>query len=94
MTTFLHERTGFIEPLVAVYEPGALQLLQQAGEQDVRQLNVALPAEMRHHVPVQKGMARAFFNINYPADLELLKELEQVRESRDESRDAQGSVPC
>jgi molybdenum cofactor guanylyltransferase len=95
MTTFLHECTGYIEPLVAVYEPDALQLLQQSGEQGVRQLSVALPVEVRHHVPVQPGMGRAFFNINYPADLELLRELESVREARSiDPRDAQGSAPC
>jgi molybdenum cofactor guanylyltransferase len=95
MTTFLHVQTGFIEPLVAVYEPEALPLLERAREQGVRQMSVAVPPEARHHLAVRPGTEKTFFNINYPADLELLRELERIRGSRPEGlRDEQGGPPC
>jgi molybdenum cofactor guanylyltransferase len=94
MTTFLHEKTGFIEPLVAVYEPGALELLESAAERGTRQLSVALPSEVRWHLPVPPGMQRAFFNINYPADLELLRELERVWENSERRTRDQGGAAC
>ena len=94
MTTFLHVQTGFIEPLVAVYEQAALPLLEQARGTGVRQLSVALPPEVRHHLPVREGTQKVFFNINYPADLELLRELERFRRPSGHARNEQGSAPC
>jgi molybdenum cofactor guanylyltransferase len=94
MTTFIHEGTGFIEPLVAVYEQGALEPLSRAAEQGVRQLSIALGPEVRWHLPVPHGMQRAFFNINYPADLELLRELEQVWANSGRRTRDQGEAAC
>ncbi|MFP4072172.1 MAG: molybdenum cofactor guanylyltransferase [Desulfovibrionales bacterium] len=93
MTTFLHPETGYIEPLVAVYEPEALPLLELALERGIRKLSMALPERVRHHIPCPEGMARVFFNINYPADLLLLQELEAMRRSM-KGPETEGLRPC
>ncbi len=79
MTTFQQEDTGFIESLVAIYEPQALPLLEQAFTQGLYQLNRILPSELRHHLPYPHSEATPFFNINHPADLSMLRQLESVK---------------
>ena len=76
MTTFQQEDTGFIEALVAIYEPEALPLLEQAFDQGLYQLNRILTGPMRHHLPYPRSEATPFFNVNHPADLSLLRHLE------------------
>ena len=73
MTTFLQQETGFIEALVAVYEPQAEPLLHQAQTQGVYKLSRAIPFENRLHIPYSQIDALPFFNVNYPADLALLQ---------------------
>lgn len=75
MTTFLQSATGFIESLVAIYEPDALPFLRQAATDGCYKMSRVLPAERRHHIPYGDEEASPFFNINYPADLALLKRL-------------------
>jgi len=75
MTTFLQRETGFIESLVAVYEPGALEYLEASCEQGIYKLSRALPRELRHELPYSQEEAAVFFNINRPQDLEQLVEL-------------------
>ncbi len=76
MTTFVQEDTGFIESLVAVYEPEALPLLQAACEAGVYNLSRAVPRESRHELSYGEALRNFFFNINYPHDLEQLRQLE------------------
>jgi molybdenum cofactor guanylyltransferase len=76
MTTFVQEDTGFIESLVAVYEPEALPLLEASCEAGVYKLSRALPRESRHELPYGPEQRHCFFNINYPHDLEQLRQLE------------------
>lgn len=78
MTTFQQEDTGFIEALVAIYEPGALPLLEQAFAEHLYQLNRILPQRLRHHLPYPRSEATPFFNVNHPADLTMLRQLETV----------------
>lgn len=78
MTTFQQEDTGYIEALVAVYEPAALPLLDRAFEQGLYQLNRILTEPMRHHIPYPRSEATPFFNVNHPADLSLLRRLENA----------------
>lgn len=78
MTTFQQEDTGYIEALVSVYEPGALPLLERAFEQRLYQLNRILTGPMRHHIPYPRSEATPFFNVNHPADLSMLRHLENA----------------
>jgi molybdopterin-guanine dinucleotide biosynthesis protein A len=75
MTTFRHEETGYIESMIAVYEPGAADLLEDALSKECYKLSVAVPEERREHLSFSEEEALAFFNINYPADLALLKRM-------------------
>ncbi|MFP5239023.1 MAG: molybdenum cofactor guanylyltransferase [Acidobacteriota bacterium] len=69
MTTFQQIETGFIEALVAIYEPQAAPLLRRASEEGCRKLSRAIPAALRHVVMYSTADARPFFNVNTPADL-------------------------
>ncbi|SDB37033.1 molybdopterin-guanine dinucleotide biosynthesis protein A [Desulfonatronum thiosulfatophilum] len=78
MTTFQQEDTGYIEALVAIYEPQALPLLEQAFVDGLFQLNRILPEHLRHHLPYPRSEATPFFNVNHPADLSMLRQMESV----------------
>ncbi len=78
MTTFLQVGTNFIESLVAVYEPEALLLLESARETGIYKLSRAIPRELRHELPYGPEERHLFFNINYPHDLEALRQMECV----------------
>jgi len=76
MTTFLQRETGFIESLVAIYEPGALAHLEAASKRGEYKLSNALPRELRHELPYSREReGRVFFNINRPQDLQQLEEM-------------------
>jgi molybdopterin-guanine dinucleotide biosynthesis protein A len=80
VTTFLQSATGFIEPLVAVYEISARPHLAAALEAGVRKLARALPEAGRHLIPYGPDEAHVFFNVNYPADLAVLARLDRRAE--------------
>lgn len=69
MTTFEQAETGFIEALVAVYEPEASALLRRANEEGCRKLSRAIPAALRHCVVYRVKDGAPFFNVNTPDDL-------------------------
>lgn len=75
VTTFLQSATGFIEPLVAVYEDLARPHLAAALAAGERKLARALPEACRHLIPYGPEEAHVFFNVNYPADLAVLSRL-------------------
>ncbi len=75
MTTFLQAGTGFIESLVAVYEPGALPFLERACRGGCYKLSAALPKALRHELPYAPEEGQVFFNINRPADLQALRNM-------------------
>jgi molybdopterin-guanine dinucleotide biosynthesis protein A len=76
MTTFHDPVTGYVESLVAIYEPEALPLLVNAAALGQYKLSAALPPEHRVHAPYPENRARVFMNINRPEDLERYRELE------------------
>jgi molybdopterin-guanine dinucleotide biosynthesis protein A len=69
LTTFEQAETGFIESLVAVYQPEAAAILRHAKEEGCRKLSRAIPAALRHCVVYSVRDGRPFFNVNTPADL-------------------------
>ena len=75
MTTFQQAETGFIEALVAIYEPECLALFEAARAQDIRKLSAVVPESVREHIPYTADEALPFFNINYPADVEIARRL-------------------
>lgn len=75
MTTFRQVETGFIESLVAIYEFEALPLFRQALEDGERKLSRVVPPDLREHIPYSVREALPFFNINYPADLEMARRI-------------------
>ena len=75
MTTFQQNETGYIEALVAVYESACLPYFQRALQQGVRQLNLVVPEALRHHLPYGQEQALPFFNVNYPSDLALARQV-------------------
>lgn len=76
MTTFLQTETGYIESLVAVYEPEAAEIIENALARGVRKLSAIFTPQLRHHIPYSKDDAMPFFNVNFPADLAVLRTLE------------------
>ncbi len=75
MTTFRQRETGYIEPLVSIYEYEALPWFSAAIEKGIRQINRVLPEDKRHDIFYEAEEALPFFNINYPADLETARRL-------------------
>lgn len=78
MTTFLQADTGYIEALVSIYAREALPYFAKAVQGGVRQINRVIPPERRRDVPYERSEALPFFNINYPADLEMARRLIQA----------------
>lgn len=72
MTTFRQKETGYIESLVAVYEPPAFALLYPGLERGEFKLSRLIPEEYRHHIPYSRQNTRVFFNVNRPEDLKYL----------------------
>ena len=75
LTTFCQTETGFIEALTAIYEVAALPLFDKALAQGERKLSRIIPLERQERIAYSQGEALPFFNINYPADLELVRRL-------------------
>lgn len=78
MTTYRQAETGFIEALVSVYHRDSFVYFQQAVEAGVRQINRVIPPALRHDIVYGREDALPFFNINYPADLEMARRLIQA----------------
>ena len=74
-TTFIQEETGFIEALVSIYEFEALPLFEQAIDHGVYKLSRVIPEEQRHTLSYAQHDSLPFFNVNYPADLEMARRI-------------------
>ncbi len=77
VTTFLQVETGYIEALVSVYEPGAAAVIEAALAGGTRKLSAIFTPALRHHIPYSRDDAMPFFNVNFPADLAVLRALEE-----------------
>ncbi len=81
LTAYRRTDSGFMESLVAVYEPGGAPLLRQAIAAGVNRLfsifteNLRLPLD---YDPDDAITAKPFFNVNYPRDLVRAREMEWV----------------
>ncbi|WP_022657042.1 molybdenum cofactor guanylyltransferase [uncultured Desulfovibrio sp.] len=75
LTTFCQRETGFIEALTAVYETAALPLFDATLPHSERKLSRIIPPERQERIFYSQTEALPFFNINYPADLELVRRM-------------------
>ncbi|WP_462325299.1 molybdenum cofactor guanylyltransferase [Desulfoplanes sp.] len=74
-TDFIQQATGFIEALVAIYDPGCIPFINRALSQEHYKVARAIPDQFCVHIPYSRSGSRPFLNINYPEDLELLKQV-------------------
>ena len=79
MTTFRIVETGFVESLVAVYDPEGVEILRRHLERGQRRLSAIFPDTRRWHIDYSAASpeARAFFNVNSPPDLTLARGMEE-----------------
>ncbi|MEA4856183.1 molybdenum cofactor guanylyltransferase [Solidesulfovibrio sp.] len=79
MTTFRIVETGYVESLVAVYDPAGLPLLRESLGRGERRLSGIFPEALRCHIDYSRAdtdTARPFFNVNSPPDLVLARGME------------------
>lgn len=72
MTTYRIVESGYVESLVAIYDPEGADVLRRNLEQGQRRLSAIFPESLRCHVDYSRAdtdAARAFFNVNSPPDL-------------------------
>lgn len=70
LTAYRQKETGFVETLVAVYEPESLPFFERALARGDYSLYRVVPPERRDCVDYGEEWAAAFQNINRPEDLE------------------------
>jgi molybdopterin-guanine dinucleotide biosynthesis protein A len=72
MTTYRIIETGFVESLVAIYDPAGTAVLRDCLARGQRRLSAIFPEALRCHLDYSRSDAaaqRAFFNVNSPPDL-------------------------
>ncbi|MDR2825170.1 MAG: molybdenum cofactor guanylyltransferase [Deltaproteobacteria bacterium] len=74
-TIFVHQATGSLEPLVALYEPEALNYLEPLLADRKLKLAWGVPEALQHRVMYTQAEALPFFSINRPADLQAARRI-------------------
>ncbi len=69
VTTCYNEETGYIEPLISIYEVAALPFLSRAIVTGERKLQSIIPREHWQRVAFSADESTAFFNLNTPQDI-------------------------
>lgn len=80
MTSYRMVETGYLESLVAIYEPEAIPLMRACLAREERRLSAMFPEHRRLHLDYHQtdpNEARAFFNVNAPPDLKLARKMER-----------------
>ncbi len=78
MTAYRQPETGHMEALVAVYEPESLPYFELCVRQKLLKISKVVPWEEQLHIPYAAEDSLPFFNINYPADLEVARRILQA----------------
>ena len=78
VTAYQQEDTGHTEALVAIYEPESLPLFQHCVTNRLLKISCVIPKENQYLIPYSAENSLPFFNINYPADLEIARRMMQV----------------
>lgn len=74
-TCYRQEDTGHKEALVAVYEYACLPLFQACVDGKLLKISRVVPEDRQHYLHYSADESLPFFNINYPADLELARRM-------------------
>lgn len=83
MTAYRQAETGHKEALVAIYEPGAASYFLESLYADKLKVSMVVPEEQQFFIEYGAEDSLPFFNINYPADLEVVKRLIEVVHAED-----------
>ena len=83
MTAYRQAETGHKEALVAIYEPGATVHFLESLYADKLKVSMVVPEEQQFFIEYGAEDSLPFFNINYPADLEVVKRLIEVVHTED-----------
>ena len=83
MTAYRQAETGHKEALVAIYEPGAAGHFLESLYADKLKVSMVVPEEQQFFIEYGAEDSLPFFNINYPADLEVVKRLIEVVHAED-----------
>ncbi len=73
-TAFIQEETGFVEALLAIYDPGCIPFIRASLAQASYKVAKAIPEAYCLHVPYSRVHSRAFLNLNAPQDLQILEQ--------------------
>ena len=77
-TSYRQEDTGHIESLVSVYEQECLPFFQKCIAEKLLKISRVVPVESQHYIDYSAAESLPFFNINYPADLEVARRMIQM----------------
>ena len=89
-TSYRQHGAGRIEALAAIYEAGCLPYFQECVSKRLLKISLVVPHHMQHYLWYGSKDALAFFNINYPEDLELARRVLQTEPWRFARRSALG----
>lgn len=78
MTAYRQAETGHKEALVAIYEPGAAPYFMECLTGNKLKVSMVVPENQQHFIEYGAENSLPFFNINYPADLEVVKRLIEI----------------
>lgn len=74
-TSYRQKDTGHVEALVAIYEKEALPYFQTCVHEAKLKISMVVPQSRQHFLDYTAEDSLPFFNINYPADLLVAREL-------------------
>lgn len=78
MTAYRQVDTGHKEALVAIYEPEAAPYFLECLYADKLKVSKVVPEDQQYFLEYGADNSLPFFNINYPADLEVVKRLIEI----------------
>lgn len=75
MTTYVQAETGHVEALVSIYEFAAMPYFEAAIDNGHLKVSRVVPEERQVRIPYTQMESLPFFNVNYPADLEMARRI-------------------
>lgn len=75
VTAYRQGDAGHIEALVAIYEPECLPYFQGCVKEKLLKISRVVPLHEQHFITYSAKEALPFFNLNYPADLEVARRM-------------------
>lgn len=75
MTAYRQKDTGHKEALVAIYEAPAGPFFLEHAEEKKLKVSLVVPEDRQHYLYYEAENSLPFFNINYPADLEVVRRM-------------------